>query len=206
MFIGGLGLTAPNGKEVLQQAIVSSQSLRNRQIMKSNIAFAAITLGSLLVLSACSKEQASEGDDLVIQEVTAGETIIQVARGDETLSTFVNALEASGLAEKLAGDGPFTVLAPTDEAFTQTDAADQAALANHIIEGAVDAASLIEQIEAAGEQGLTITTLGGTKLTANRVEGAIVLSNAKGASASVIAVDVEASNGLVHIVDAVLQP
>lgn len=201
-----MGLGAPNGKEALQQALDIGHILRNIQIMKLNIAFAAVTAGSLLLLSACSKDAASEGDDTVIQEITAGETIIEVARGDETLSTFASALAGSDFAEKLAGDGPFTLLAPTDEAFARSDAGGEAVLAHHIIEGAVDAASLIEQIEAAGEQGFTITTLSGSQLTANRVDGAIVLSDDKGANATVTAVDVEASNGLVHIVDAVLQP
>jgi len=75
-----------------------------------------------------------------------------------------------------------------------------------VVEGAVDAETLIGAIGEAGEEGYAITTVAGGSLTATIVDGAVVLTDANGGTSTVTATDVAASNGLVHVIDTVLMP
>ena len=183
----------------------------------------AIVSATALALAACAQE--AETDDTMAadetamsDEATAPGTIVEVAQGDETFSTLVAAVTAAGLGETLSGEGPFTVFAPTDDAFAKIDEAtitelttnDTETLGNiltyHVVEGSVDAATLIAAIEGAGEGGYTVTTVNGGTLNASLVDGAVVLTDAAGGTSTVTATDVEASNGLVHVIDTVLMP
>ncbi len=134
----------------------------------------------------------------------ADETIVDIAvnGGFETL---VSAVQAAGLVDALAGDGPFTVFAPTDEAFAALPAgtlesllADTDALASvltyHVVPGAVLAADVVGLSEATSVQGESI----GIEV----IDGGVVLNG----SANVTATDVEASNGVVHVIDQVILP
>ncbi|WP_299194123.1 fasciclin domain-containing protein [uncultured Erythrobacter sp.] len=177
-----------------------------------------LTSALALALSACSggDDDAGPVDDSSIAVATNSANLIEVAQGDSELSQLAQAIADAGLGETLAGEGPFTILAPTDAAFAAL--ADEGALAagggeqlravleGHVVEGRLDYAALSAAIEEAGDDGHTITTLGGGAVTASLQEGAIVLTSATGRTASISAVDVEASNGLIHIIDAVLLP
>ncbi len=184
-----------------------------------------ITLASTvaLALAACAPE-AETGDAMTAdetamsEEATSAGTIVDVAQGDESFSTLVTAVTAAGLGETLSGEGPFTVFAPTNDAFGKIDEATltnlvendtetlSGILTYHVVAGSVDAATLTAAIEEAGDEGYTITTVNGATLTANVVDGAVVLTDAAGGTATVTATDVEASNGLVHVIDTVLMP
>ncbi|MEL6528823.1 MAG: fasciclin domain-containing protein [Pseudomonadota bacterium] len=174
-----------------------------------------------LSLAACggeTTETESADETAVAEEATAAGTIVEVAQGDETFSTLVAAVTAAGLGETLSGEGPFTVFAPTNDAFAKIDEATLtelttndtetlgAILQYHVVEGAVDAATLTAAIEEAGDAGYTVTTVGGGTFTAAVVDGAVVLTDAAGNTSTVTATDVEASNGLVHVIDTVLMP
>lgn len=185
----------------------------------------ALTLatGIALALAACAPQ--SEGDDALeadrtsmAEDATAPGSIVEIAAGDNQFSTLADAVSKAGLAEALSGEGPFTVFAPTNEAFAKVDEVRMSELTTsdtetlgailryHVVEGAVDASALAAAIEEAGEAGHQITTLGGDTLTASMVDGAVVLTDATGASATVTATDVEAGNGLIHAIDGVLMP
>ncbi len=134
-----------------------------------------------------------------------GNTIVDVAVGTDGFSTLVTAVTEAGLAETLSGEGPFTVFAPTDDAFAAIDPATlDAALAdpdglltdvllNHVVEGAVLSSDLSD--------GQEITTLGGGTLTVT-IDGDTVMIG----DATVVMADVEASNGVIHAIDTVLLP
>lgn len=182
----------------------------------------SFTAVSALALVACGAEAETEDamadETAMAEEATAPGTIPEVASGDETFSTLVAAVTAANLGETLSGAGPFTVFAPTNDAFgklpegtvetlTTTDTDTLAnILTYHVVEGAVDAATLTTAITDAGEEGYTVTTVGGGTLTATIVDGAVVLTDATGATATVTATDVAASNGLIHVIDTVLMP
>ncbi|MEL6707030.1 MAG: fasciclin domain-containing protein [Pseudomonadota bacterium] len=181
------------------------------------------TLASAVALSlaACAGEAAEDttaDETAVAEEATAAGNIVEVAQGDETFSTLVAAVTAANLGGVLSGEGPFTVFAPTNDAFGKlpegtvekltTEDTDTlgAILQYHVVEGAVDAATLTTAITEAGEDGYTVTTVGGGTFTAAVVDGAVVLTDAAGNTSTVTTTDVEASNGLVHVIDTVLMP
>ncbi|MEL7519721.1 MAG: fasciclin domain-containing protein [Pseudomonadota bacterium] len=181
------------------------------------------TLASAVALSlaACAGEAAEDttaDETAVAEEATAAGNIVEVAQGDETFSTLVAAVTAANLGGVLSGEGPFTVFAPTNDAFGKlpegtvekltTEDTDTlgAILQYHVVEGAVDAATLTTAITEAGEGGYTVTTVGGGTFTAAVVDGAVVLTDAAGNTSTVTTTDVEASNGLVHVIDTVLMP
>jgi uncharacterized surface protein with fasciclin (FAS1) repeats len=131
--------------------------------------------------------------------------IVDVAVGAGSFNTLVAAVQAAGLVETLKGEGPFTVFAPTDEAFAALPAGtvenllkpenkDQlvAILTYHVVPGKVMSTDLSNGMEAATVQGanVTIMTEGGVKVN----------------GANVVTADVEASNGVIHVIDAVILP
>jgi transforming growth factor-beta-induced protein len=135
------------------------------------------------------------------------QTIAEIAAGDENFSTLVAALEAAGLVETFAGEGEFTVFAPTNDAFAALPEGTVAALLAdpegdltnillyHVVEGAVLAETVVT-LDAA-------TTLLGEDVTITVTEDGRVLLND---SVEVIITDIIASNGVIHVIDAVLLP
>ncbi|MDJ0979784.1 MAG: fasciclin domain-containing protein [Erythrobacter sp.] len=181
------------------------------------------TLASAIALSlaACGAETTEEtaaDETAVAEEATAAGTVVEVAQGDDTFSTLVAAITAAGLGTTLSEEGPFTVFAPTNDAFgklpegtveqltTEDVETLTAILQYHVVAGSVNAATLTEAITAAGEDGYTVETVGGGTLSAAIVDGSVVLTDAAGNTSTVTATDVEASNGLIHVIDTVLMP
>lgn len=149
----------------------------------------------------------------------AAKDIVTNASAAPNLSTLVAAVKAADLVTTLQGAGPFTVFAPTNDAFAKLPAgavdgllkpemkADLAAvLTYHVVAGNVDAAALMQQIEAGGGKAI-LTTVQGASLTATPDgNGGITLTDAKGGTAKVTTADVRQSNGIVHVIDSVLMP
>ena len=132
--------------------------------------------------------------------------IAEVAMGNSKFKTLVTALQAAGLADTLKGDGPFTVFAPTDEAFAKLDATtlanllkpeNKAELAKilkyHVVSGKVLAADVMKMTSA--------KTLDGDELKI-KVDGSTVMVN----NAKVIMTDIQTKNGVIHAIDTVLMP
>ncbi len=133
-----------------------------------------------------------------------------VAAGDFT--TLATALTAAGLVDTLKGEGPFTVFAPTDEAFAQlpdgtldTLLADPTGdlasiLTYHVVPGKVMAADVL------GLDGQMVTTVNGADLRVNVDGSTVTLTDAQGGTSTVTMTDIEASNGVIHVIDTVLLP
>lgn len=145
-------------------------------------------------------------------------TIVENAVASPIHTTLVAAVTAAGLVETLSGPGPFTVFAPTDEAFaalpsgtveTLVRPENKAKLANiltyHVVAGRVTAADVIGLIRAGGGSA-AITTVSGGTLTASIRDGSVILTDAKGGFATVTQADVFQSNGVIHVTDAVSLP
>ncbi len=137
--------------------------------------------------------------------------IVVLATETSNLSTLVVAVKAAQLVETLQGEGPYTVFAPTDDAFKALPAGtldtllkpeniDQlkAILTYHVVSGQVLAQDL--------KDGQEITTVQGGKLTVDIADGKVYLIDAKGNKVTVEKADVDASNGVVHIINGVLLP
>ena len=144
----------------------------------------------------------------VIAEMEAannGKNIVELAMGAENLSTLVAAVKAAGLVETLSGDGPFTVFAPTNDAF--------AALPDGVLdmlllpENKEKLVAILTYHVVAGKVMSTDLKDGQTAATVQGDEIKVDLSNgAKINNAAVVAADVEATNGVVHIIDKVILP
>lgn len=141
--------------------------------------------------------------------------IVETASGNEDLSTLVELVTAADLVETLQGDGPFTVFAPTNDAFAALpaetleslqDPANKeqlaAILTYHVVPEELDAAKITEL----ADNGETIKTVQGEKLTPKVEDGAVTITDANGDSVTVVTADVATSNGVVHVIDGVLQP
>jgi uncharacterized surface protein with fasciclin (FAS1) repeats len=139
--------------------------------------------------------------------------IVDVAVSAGSFKTLVTAVKAAGLAETLKGTGPFTVFAPSDEAFAKLPPGTvdgllkdlpklKAVLTYHVIPGKVMAADALSM--TAGGKEVTVKTVGGAPIRV-RSEGMLrkkVMVN----EATVVTPDVEASNGVIHVIDRVLLP
>ena len=132
--------------------------------------------------------------------------VVATAKHAGNFTFLVKALEAAGLSETLAGKGPFTVFAPTDEAFGKLPAADLAALLQpenkdklarilslHVIPGKAMDQNSLKRVRSVG-------TVGGEDLRTALVRGRLRVNDAR------ITADVDASNGVIHAIDRVLIP
>jgi len=160
-----------------------------RSVPFARLAVAVSTL-ALVFGSATPARTADAKKDIVDTAIQAG-----------SFTTLAKALTAAGLAETLKGPGPFTVFAPTDAAFAKLPAgtldallADKAKLTQvltyHVVPGTVMAADVVKSAKTVQGQSVKITTSGGVKVD----------------SANVVKTDVVASNGVIHVIDAVILP
>ena len=131
--------------------------------------------------------------------------IVDTAVGAGTFTTLAAALTAAGLVETLKGEGPFTVFAPTDDAFAALPAGTvedllkpenkdklTAILTYHVVPGKVMSTDLTNGMKAATVNGAEVTIM---------TEGGVMVNDAK-----VTTADIEASNGVIHVIDKVIMP
>jgi len=144
--------------------------------------------------------------------------IIDNAVNSKDHTTLVAAVKAAGLVETLKGAGPFTVFAPTNEAFDklpkgtvdtllkpESKKALTGILTYHVVAGKMDAASIVKAIED-GKGKATFKTVAGGTLTATLEGKDVILTDEKGGKSKVTIADVMQSNGVIHVVDSVLMP
>jgi len=144
--------------------------------------------------------------------------IVAVAAGSKDHTTLVVALKAADLVATLQGKGPFTVFAPTNSAFAklpdgtvenllkpENKATLSSILTYHVVSGKLDAKAVMAAIKA-GNGKAVLTTVNGGKLTASLKGANVILTGEKGDVATVVATDLKASNGVVHVIDTVVMP
>lgn len=169
-----------------------------KMIDRSKLLIAAVFSAFIATQSLAAHHEG--GDEMV----TAN--IVEVAAGDASFSTLVAAVKAAGLVDVLAGEGPYTVFAPTDEAFAKLpegtvedllkpENKDKlvAVLTYHVVPGKVMAADVVK-IESA-------TTVQGQDVSIAASADGVMIDNA-----NVVATDVAASNGVIHVIDTVILP
>ncbi|MGB6231300.1 MAG: fasciclin domain-containing protein [Litorimonas sp.] len=154
----------------------------------------------------------------VMSATESGPNIVETAVSVDALSTLVAAVQAADLAGALSADGPFTVFAPTNDAFAALPAGTvdtlllpenkgdlSNILTSHVVAGSYDAASILALAEANGGKA-ELTTLSGAKLKAYAKNGKVYVKDENGGKATVATADVQTSNGTVHVVTSVLLP
>lgn len=185
--------------------------------MRSNlIKLFALLLAFTLVAAACGDDDdepaaTASGEPETSDDGAAAEgpgTVVDVAVGAGSFPTLVAALTEAELVDTLSGDGPFTVFAPTEEAFADAlEALGLTAeellasdglgdiLTYHVVPGKVLAADVV------GLDGQSVATVNGAEVTVT-VDGDTVMIN----GATVVQTDIDASNGVIHVIDSVLLP
>ena len=190
-------LDKSHNREYNSRHQIDKHSLKEQNLKISRIIPAALALSLFAVGPAFA--QYGNGGSAMGPEKNIVETAVEAG----TFTTLVAAVQAAGLVDVLSGEGPFTVFAPTDEAFAKLPAgtleallADKeklaAILTYHVVSGAVMAKDVV---------GLTsVQTVQGSSLTI-RTDDGVMIDEAK-----VITTDIMASNGVIHVIDTVLIP
>ena len=177
-------------------------------------AIVAVGAAATLTLGACSSssKSATTTTTMPSAETTmpAAKTVVDIAASNPDFSTLVTAVKAAGLADTLSGSGPYTVFAPTNAAFAKLPAATLASLlkpANkdqlaailtyHVVPGTVMAKDVTPGM---------VKTVNGANITVTVDNGNVVLTDGQGNKAKVVKTDIVASNGVIHVIDAVLLP
>ncbi|WP_299212141.1 fasciclin domain-containing protein [uncultured Dokdonia sp.] len=188
-----------------------------------------IMLAAGLMIASCGEKKetnatepvATESNEEVeTTEVAEVETpnIVGVAVGNENFSTLVAAVKAADLVETLSGDGPFTVFAPTNDAFAklpegtintllkpESKATLTGILTYHVVAGKFMAADVVAAIKA-NNGTFTANTVQGEKISLMMDGNNVVIKDAKGGKSVIIMTDVPASNGVIHAIDTVIMP
>jgi uncharacterized surface protein with fasciclin (FAS1) repeats len=165
--------------------------------------------------TADADEDTADADEDTADDQMSGESvgnIAEVAEADGRFTTLLAAVEAAGLEEELTGTEELTVFAPTDEAFAalpegtvdallaDPDGALTDILTYHVVPGAVMAETVMTL------DGEEVETLAGGTITVGVDGDAVTLTDATGATVNVVATDVKADNGVIHVIDGVLMP
>lgn len=174
--------------------------MKTKNIITAAALVAAVTLTPNLFAGSCSASK-----DTASTSCAAGKDIVALASGAENFKTLVAAVKAAGLVETLQGEGPFTVFAPTDEAFAKLPAGTvesllkpenrdklAAILKYHVVPGKVMAAD-VKTMQAKTAQGQSLSL----KVS----DTGVTVDNAK-----VVKTDLIAQNGVIHVIDSVILP
>ncbi len=175
--------------------------------MKKRFSFFALLLAFAMIVAACSSE--SEETTTTTAAPAESQSVLDLAIEAGQFSTLIAAIDAAGLSETLEGEGPFTVLAPTDAAFeaafealgitAEELLADTATLTSiltyHVLGQEADS-QLVATLD-----GSSVETLNGQSVDIAVVDGQIMINQA-----TVVSADLAADNGIVHVIDAVLLP
>jgi uncharacterized surface protein with fasciclin (FAS1) repeats len=179
----------------------------------------------VLAAAACGDDEASQEENVTAEPESSSEsagqsgaseselpaTVVDVAASNEDFSTLVAAVEAAGLAETLSGEGPFTVFAPINDAFATLPEGTVESLLQPENQGQLTSVLTYhvvpdEALSGDLSDGMTVTTVQGQALTIGVTGSAVSVTDATGNTASVLQPDIEAGNGVVHVIDGVLLP
>lgn len=191
--------------------------------MKTRNLFMAVATIGLFAMTSCKSSKTEEAKVSTAEvtetvEVMQAPNIVGVAAGNENFTTLVAAVKAAGLVETLSSEGPFTVFAPTNDAFSKLPEGTVESLlepANletltsiltyHVVSGKFDATAVVAAIKA-NNGAFEVTTVQGGKLVASLDGANVMLKDENGNMSAVVIADVAASNGIIHAIDSVVMP
>ena len=183
--------------------------------------------GGLSVVSGQQETAASGAMEMVMNSATetpavnamqTEPTVVGVASRNESFTTLVAALKAADLVTTLDGQGPFTVFAPTNDAFAKLPEGTVPSLLEsqnlptltkiltyHVVAGDFRAADVVKAIRE-NNNAFPVQTVAGEILTLGLQDGSVVLTDVAGNTSKITATDVAASNGVIHVIDTVVMP
>lgn len=176
------------------------------------------TLAALLIAGLLATGPAQAGQ-YANTAAAGGQNIVEGAAGADNLKTLVTAVKAADLIGTLSGEGPFTVFAPTDEAFARLPEGTlevllkpenrgqlQSILTYHVVPTRATAEAVIGLIRDGGGEATVQTVQGGTLTLMLESGQRVVVEDEQGNIATVEVADIMQSNGVVHVIDTVLLP
>lgn len=175
------------------------------KIVGSLIVAASLTLGAV----ACSSDSNSSSSDTTAKSNSStmkSETLVDIAAGNPDFSTLVGAVKTAGLVETLSGKGPFTIFAPTNEAFAKLPAGTLASLTPEQLKSILTYHVVAGEVLGKDVKPGKVKTVNGEELTINVKDGKVTITDAKGNTVNVVKTDVVGSNGVIHVIDGVLMP
>lgn len=193
--------------------------------MKSKNILVALPIAFFLLAASCkgSNEEVN-GKELaemtaVVMPVAKEEmpTIVDFTSGNDNFSTLEEAVKAANLVTILSGNGPFTVFAPTNDAFAKLEKGTVVNLVReqnkkltsvlnyHVVSGEFNARAVVDSIKANNGE-FEVNTIGGGRLIALLKDENVILKDENGNSSKVVMADVKASNGVIHVIDTVVMP
>jgi len=153
-----------------------------------------------------------------ISAFSQGKDVVDIAIGSADHTTLVTAVKAADLVATLKSEGPFTVFAPTNDAFNKLPEGTVANLLKpenkaqlskiltyHVVSGNLDATAVLDAIKK-GNGKVVLTTVSGGMLTASLDMGKVKLTDESGNSAYVTVADLKGTNGVIHVIDTVVLP
>lgn len=186
-------------------------------MIRSKILFAAAS--ALILATVTAGPGVAHDHHRAHGHARAAPTLVGVAAASDDFSTLVAAVQAAGLVETLNSAGPFTVFAPTNEAFNDLPAGTvqqllrpgqrgqlTQVLTYHVVPGRITAADLTTAVRVGGGSATLNTVEGGRLTVADRGRGRLRLTDEAGAHIDIVAADVPASNGIIHAINGVLTP
>lgn len=181
-----------------------------------SIPFTALALSAaLLAAPAIANDNPKVGNAAMMPS----QDIVSNALNSPVHTTLVAAVKAAGLVETLQGPGPFTVFAPVNDAFEnlpegtvetllkpENKAALTGVLTYHVVPGKLDAAAVRSALAQGGGKAVVKTVAGGSLTLTRNGPSNVIVRDEKGGVANIVTYDVMQSNGVIHVVDAVLLP
>lgn len=189
-----------------------------KTLLRAGVAVLALTIVAPSVAKKTMQQGMMANPMVGGAPMDANKNIVQNAVNSADHTTLVTAVKAAGLVGTLSGSGPFTVFAPTNEAFAklpdgtvdtllkpENKATLTSILTYHVVAGRMTASDIARKIKM-GRGSATLTTVNGKPLTAKMSGSNLVLTDAKGGMSTVTIANVMQSNGVIHVVDTVLMP
>ena len=183
-------------------------SIRPVKVIGSLAIAAALTLGAV----ACSSDSSSKSSDTTAKSNASttmapkSENLVQIASNNADFSTLVGAVKNAGLVDTLSGKGPFTVFAPTNEAFAKLPAGTLASLTPDQLKSILTYHVVAGEVLAKDVKPGKVKTVNGAEFTVNVNNGKVTITDAKGNTVNVVKTDIAGDNGVIHVIDGVLMP
>lgn len=182
---------------------------------KKNMEVEEVEMDDTMDAEDMNNDDATTNSDM--ETDTTEMNLAQVTMNSDKHTTLVSAVQGAGMVAKLESEGPYTILAPTNEAFNKLPKGTieglmkpdnkqklEDVLSYHIIPGAIDSVKMMDLINSSENNKYTIVTANDGKIDVTVVDGKVVLTDGKGNKAHVTTADMKGSNGYVHSIDAVL--
>ena len=191
---------------------------RIHKITLAGLALAALTMTTAMSVPSFAQQMKEQTVTVGGAPMYPSKNIVQNAVNSKDHTTLVAAVKAAGLVDTLQSPGPFTVFAPTNDAFAKLPAGTvdtllkpenkqtlTTVLTYHVVAGRMSAKDLTEKVKANGGKA-TFKTVAGGEITIAEKNGKLSIWDAKGGSAQITIQNVNQSNGVIHVVDTVLLP